>query len=375
MMSLPKALPGHILIVDDIVDNLHMLADMLEVQGHEVHIAMSGTEALEFMEKQKPDLILLDIQMPGMDGYEVCKRVKANENTTDIPVIFLSALNEISDIIKGFDVGGVDYVSKPFQFREVLARVDSQLAVSQQRKEIEALREHDRQQFNALADLKDKFIQGTVHDLKNPLTGVLLYSQMMTAAPPETKDEIIKIGQGIEQSARKMQRLVTDILDLAQIQVGNQLHLIEMNIQPVLERVIKNFEILAQDKNINLSLEVPDETVRLAVNENYFERIFDNLISNAIKYTPEGGDVRLILQLYKTHVEIIVEDNGLGIPEDDMPRLFEAFYRVRKTTHKKENGSGLGLSIVAAIVEEHHGRIEIESVEGEGSRFIVSMPV
>lgn len=373
-MSLPKAQPGHILIVDDIIDNLHMLMDMLEVQGHQVQITMSGQEALDAIEERQPDLVLLDIQMPEMDGYEVCRRIKGNEKTADIPVIFLSALNETSDILKGFDAGGVDYVSKPFQFREVLARVESQLAVSQQRREIEALRERDRQQFEALADLRDKFIQGTVHDLKNPLTGVLLYSQMMRSSPPESEDDLIKISQGIEQSARKMQRLVTDILDLAQIQVGNQLHLFDTPIQPILERVIHNFDILAQEKNINLTLEASEDVVKLAINENYFERIFDNLISNAIKYTPEGGHIALIMLPHEDYVEIIVEDNGLGIPEEDLPQLFEAFYRVRKTTHRKENGSGLGLSVVAAIIEEHGGKIDVESIEGEGSRFIVSMP-
>jgi two-component system, sensor histidine kinase and response regulator len=374
-MPLSKAQPGHVLIVDDIIDNLDMLADMLEAQGHEVRIAMSGREALESIKNQAPDLILLDIQMPEMDGYEVCQRVKANGHSKDIPVIFLSALNETADIIKGFDVGGVDYVSKPFQFREVLARVESHMAVSQQRREIEILRERDNQQFEALANLKNKFIHGTVHDLKNPLTGILLYSQLMRSSPPDNEEEIIKIAIGIEQSARKMQQLVTDILDLAQVQVGNQLNLINIHIQPILERVIKNMKVLAQDKNINLTLEVPDDEVKLVVHNSYFERIFDNLVSNAIKYTPEGGDIRLLMQTYDNYVEFIVEDNGLGIPEEDLSKLFEAFYRVRKPSHRKENGSGLGLSVVAAIVDEHGGRIDVESIEGEGSRFIVTMPL
>lgn len=373
-MSLPKAQPGLILIVDDVVDNLHMLTDMLEVHGHQVQIATSGYEALEAIEQEKPDLILLDIQMPGMDGYEVCQRVKADTKTTDIPVIFLSALTETSDIIKGFDVGGVDYVSKPFQFKEVLARVESQLAVSQQRKEIEALRERDRQQFQAIVDLKDKFIQGFVHDMKNPLTAILLYSDMMRQIPPQSDDEIVEAADSIEKLARKMQNLVTDILDLAQIQVGNQFTLMNTAIQPILVRVIQNLGILAQEKTINLSLEAPDETIYLNVHGSYFERIFDNLVSNAIKYTPEGGDVALMMIEREACVEFIVEDNGLGIPESDLPKLFEAFYRVKKVTHRNENGSGLGLSVVAAIVDGHRGRVDVESIEGEGSRFTVTIP-
>jgi len=372
-MSLQKAKPGHILIVDDIIDNLHMLMDMLEVQGHQVRIAMSGQEALEAIKKQKPDLILLDIQMPGMDGYEVCERVKADKSTTDIPVIFLSALTETSDIVKGFEVGGVDYVSKPFQFREVLARVESQLAVSQQRQEIEELRERDRQQFEALADIKERFIRSAFHDLKNPLSAIIMYNQTMRTSPPQSEEEIIEATYSIEGLAQKMHNIVTGILDLAQVQVGN-LPLTDTPIQPILEHVIQSNKIQAQQKNINLMLEVPDEEIVLKVNEHYFERVFDNLVSDAIKYTPAGGDVRLMMHVGDGCVEIMVEDNGLGIPEKDLPNLFEAFYRVKKTSHRNENGSGLGLSIVAAIVAEHGGRIDVESAEGEGSRFIVTMP-
>ncbi|MEO0599697.1 MAG: response regulator, partial [Chloroflexota bacterium] len=135
-----KANPGFILLVDDVIQNLHMLTDMLKNQGHEVVIALNGKEALEKVDEKRPDLILLDIQMPGMNGYEVCEKIKDDEDTEDIPIIFLSALSDTKDIVKGFEVGGVDYVSKPFKYREVLARVESQLALAQQREEIEALR-------------------------------------------------------------------------------------------------------------------------------------------------------------------------------------------------------------------------------------------
>jgi two-component system sensor histidine kinase/response regulator len=219
-MTVPKAKPGTVLIVDDVVDNLHMLTDMLEAQGHEVRIAMSGKEALEKISEKHPDLILLDIQMPGMTGYEVCQKVKANQATQDIPVIFLSALQESADILKGFEVGGVDYVSKPFQFREVVARVQSQMAVSQQRRELEELRQRDRQQFEMIAAAKDTFFHATAHDLKNPLTGVLLYVQMLRSNPPQSQNELADALNGIEGTARKMQSLISDILDLAQMQVG-----------------------------------------------------------------------------------------------------------------------------------------------------------
>ncbi len=365
---------GFVLLVDDVKDNLDMLADMLENQNFRVKLALDGQEALEKIAEELPDLVLLDIQMPGMDGYEVCRRIKANPDTEQLPVIFLSALNETADIVRGFDVGGVDYVSKPFKFREVMARVESQIKVSHQRKEIESLRERDRQQFEALAKMKNSFLYGTAHDLKNPLTGMLLYTQMLRSTSPDDGEELQNIADGIEVTARKMQRLVTDILDLAQMQVGDQLNLIELTLQPILENVVQTASIFAREKEQMLVLHQPDEKIAYPVDPSYFERMLDNLVSNALKYTPEGGEIHVSLRDCGDEYEIAVADSGVGIAEEDMPRLFEAFYRVRSATNKKIEGTGLGLSMVAAIVEEHNGNIYVESEVGVGSTFIITLP-
>ncbi|GAB5492155.1 MAG: response regulator [Phototrophicaceae bacterium] len=373
-MTSPKKISGYILLVDDVIDNLEMLTDMLENQGHTVKIALDGQEAFTQIAIEQPDIILLDIQMPGMDGYEVCEKIKANPETQDIPVIFLSALSETKDIIKAFDVGGVDYISKPFKFREVGARVASQLKLSRQRKEIELLRERDKQQFESLAKIKNNFLYGTAHDLKNPLTGLMLYTQLLRSTPPDSQQEITEIANGIELSARKMQSLITDILDLAQMQVGDQMNFIELPLQPILENVVRNFTILAKEKDITLSLSVPEESVSYPIDTSYFERMLDNLTSNAIKYTLNGGKVSISLQNCEDTLELRIADTGLGIPKDDIPKLFEAFYRVKKKSHRKESGSGLGLSMVAAIVDDHNGTIHVESEEGVGSTFIITLP-
>jgi len=374
-MALTNMYAGYILLVDDIIDNLEMLTDMLDNKGYEVQIALDGQEALDKIGSHPPDLVLLDIQMPGMDGYEVCRRIKANPATADIPVIFLSALSETEDIVKGFDAGGVDYVSKPFKYREVMARVESQLAVSRQRKEIEALRVRDKRQFEVLDEMKNDFLYGAAHDFKNPLTGVLLYIQVLRSTPPEDKEELVNIANGIEQSARKMERLVTDILDLAEMQVENKMRFIEFTIQPFIQRSVENAEILAKEKNISLYLTMPDEKVVYPVAQNYFERMLDNLISNAIKYTPDGGEIAVELKICEDCYMLSVSDTGIGIPEDAIPNLFDAFYRVKKETHKRENGTGLGLSMVAVIVDEHGGDITVESEEGKGSTFSITLPM
>src|SRR5688572_11600166 len=224
-MTQPDTKASRILIVDDILDNLHMLTDLLQELGHEVQMAMSGKDALKAVEKNPPDLILLDIQMPIMDGYEVCQRLKSQPQTRDIPVIFLSALNETRDILRGFEVGGVDYVSKPFQFREVVARVQSQLNQVHQRREIAALREKDHEQFDKLSKMREHFVRNSVHDLKNPLTGVMLYGQTLRHLEKDEFHKLPEIADGIEASARKMQHLITDLLDLAQMQIGDNLNL------------------------------------------------------------------------------------------------------------------------------------------------------
>ncbi|MEL6405261.1 MAG: hybrid sensor histidine kinase/response regulator [Chloroflexota bacterium] len=370
-----KANPGFILLVDDVIQNLHMLTDMLKNQGHEVVIALNGKEALEKVDEKRPDLILLDIQMPGMNGYEVCEKIKDDEDTEDIPIIFLSALSDTKDIVKGFEVGGVDYVSKPFKYREVLARVESQLALAQQREEIEALREQDKQQFDTLSELRSKFLHGTVHDLKSPLTGMTLYAQKLRGMPPENKEEMEEVADGITSASRKMQRLVTDILDIAQIQIANQVRLIDLPVNPVVKDSVKNLKVIAESQKIDLSAHVPDETLSYPIDKNYFERMIDNLVSNAIKYTPDGGKVTVTMTIYdEGSFEIAVQDTGLGIPEDAIPNLFDAFYRVKKKEHASRAGSGLGLSMVQAIVEQHGGTIKVASVEGEGSTFTIYFP-
>lgn len=373
-MQLSKPQPGHILLVDDIIDNLHMLTDMLENLGHNVQIALNGASALEAVATNKPDLILLDIQMPGMNGYEVCERIKENKETADIPIIFLSALSDTADIIKGFDVGGVDYVNKPFKYKEVVARVQSQLAVSQQRREIEALREHDKQQFESLAKFKNKFMAGTAHDLKNPLAAMVMYIQKLRHTPPENQQELEEIADVLKQTSDKMLGLISDILDLAQMQVGHRMSRIELSLNQIIENALQTAATFAREKDIELRSDLPDDPLKYEVNSSYFERMLDNLISNAIKYTPEQGTVHVTLASDDESVILRVADNGLGIPAADIPHIFEAFYRVKSPAHKAINGTGLGLSIVAAIVEEHDGTIELQSEEGVGTTFIITLP-
>jgi two-component system, sensor histidine kinase and response regulator len=373
-MAFRQIYDSKILIVDDVVDNLDMLTDMLKDQGHTVLIATSGTEALAAVAEHLPDLILLDIQMPLMNGYEVCEHIKSNPATQDIPVIFLSALAETRDIVRGFEVGGADYISKPFQFREVVARVNSQLVVSHQRKEIEALRERDRQQYEQLTRMKDQFLHTTAHDLKNPLAGILLYSQLLKSDDPQDTANLPEIADGIAHNVRKMQRLITDILDLAQMQIGEGIYLTQTDLVTMVQKSLQEYDILARENHIDLRFQPPASTVLIDADSHLFERVIDNLISNAIKYTPPQGQVTISIQQSDQQIVLSIQDTGIGIPPEDLPHVFEAFYRVRKPSHRKASGSGLGLSIVATIVEQHNGFVHVESEPERGSLFTVILP-
>lgn len=370
-----------ILMVDDMPSNLAALSDILVTFGYHVQQTRDGKSALEAVALDPPDLILLDINMPDMDGYEVCRALKADEHTRDIPVIFISALSETANVVEGFEVGGVDYITKPFQFREVVARVQNQLTLTYQRRQIEALRAQDRQYFESLNRMKDQFIRMATHDLRNPLNVILGYTHVLDRLHVVDTDRPLldQAAANIRNSVEKMRTLVTDLLDLAQLETGMHLTFTLVVLADFLEKCLGSFHLLASQEDINLIYEPPPDDLVVELDENYMTRVIDNLVSNAIKYTPAGGQVVITAWCASGHAgeEAVIEvsDTGLGIPAADIPHLFDAFYRVRRDDYEGVEGSGLGLSIVKIIVDQHNGDIVVDSVPGEGSVFRVILPL
>jgi two-component system sensor histidine kinase/response regulator len=365
-----------ILVVDDTPSNLQALFDLLITQGYRLREARDGHAALNMVADSPPDLILLDIYMPDMDGYEVCRRLKANARTRDIPVMFISALSDTENIVKGFEVGGVDYITKPFQFREVLARVASQLTLVEQRKQIEALRAKDRQYFESLNRMKDQFIQMATHDLRNPLNVILGYANVINRLDVAGHDQALRAQAvtSIQQSVDKMRTLVTDLLDLAQFETRSYLSITPVPLGAFLEKCLGGLHVIAIQKNTELVYTPPPDEVIVRIDESYMARVIDNLVLNAIKYTPGGGRVKVTGLCDAETVTIEVTDTGLGIPEEDLPHIFDAFYRVRHSEQENVEGSGLGLSIVKTIVEQHGGKVDVQSDPGHGSTFRVVLP-
>ncbi|MBN1564229.1 MAG: hybrid sensor histidine kinase/response regulator [Anaerolineae bacterium] len=366
-----------ILMVDDVPSNLIALSDMMTTFGYGVEKARDGRSTLEAVKANPPDLILLDINMPDMNGYEVCEKLKADPATRDIPVIFISALSETENIVRGFEIGGVDYITKPFQYREVVARVQNQLMLVYQRRQIEALRAQDRQYFESLNRMKDQFIRMATHDLRNPLNVILGYTHVLDRLEVAESDKPL-LNQSVENirdSVDKMRTLVTDMLDLAQLETGSHLSLSAVVLNDFLQKCLTSFHVLASQEQIELVYEAPPGDACITIDESYMARVVDNLVANAIKYSPPKSKVTVRAWIKGGCTSIEVQDTGIGIPKADLPHLFDAFYRVQNAGSEQVEGSGLGLSIVKTIVEQHGGQITVQSKTGQGSTFRVVLPM
>lgn len=360
-----------ILIVDDTPANLELLNIMLKDRGYRVRAAISGQLALQAIEVEPPDVILLDIMMPRMDGYEVCERLKAQESTRHIPIIFISAMHESQNIIHAFEVGGVDYITKPFSEQEVIARVENHLKIVQQRRQL-------IESYETLDRLKSRFIRSATHDLKNPLNLIRGCISILKTMDYETfTDQGQQYVEYIDQGARQMQSLITDILDLAKLKTGTSLSPEPVSLEPFIVDTMAAFEVIAYDKRITLTAKFPDEEIIVQIDREQMRRALDNLLSNALKYTAEQGHVVIRMSKDETAgtVHISVRDNGQGIAEEDLDRIFDEFYRIDTPQNRQIEGTGLGLSIVKMIIEQHNGSIEVESGVDEGSDFRIVLPL
>lgn len=356
--------PADILIVDDTPANLDVLSTMLTRHGYKVRPALSGALALKAAQSVPPDLILLDILMPGMDGYMVCEQLKGMESTRDIPVIFISALDDVRDKVKAFQSGGVDYITKPFQLREVLARIENHLTLDRLHKQV-----------HTLSSLKDQMVRTVSHDLVVPLDIVRHCVQSVRSSESLQGDETARSQLETAYTAvDQMHRLVTGLLDLAKIESGLSLNLRTLTLAELLSDPLQAYRVPAEQKQVTLQF-LPPPPVSVAVDPERIAQVLNNLLSNAVKYTPSGGTITVSARHEKGQVVLTVQDSGIGIPTTDLPRIFDRFHRVEDDAHLEIQGTGLGLSIAKAIIEQHRGRIWAESEAGQGTQIRVSLPV
>ncbi len=357
--------PPEILIVDDRPDNLKVLGDILRGEGYKVRPVTSGAFALQVAGKEKPDLMLLDIMMPGLDGFEVCTRLKADEGLKDVPVIFISALNDTSDIVRALSMGGADYITKPFQTEEVKARVKTQLSLYRQNIELKEL----------LAS-KDKFFSIIAHDLRSPFTAFLGLTKMMVSELRHlSSDEIEGIAGMLNKSATNLYGLLDNLLQWSLVQRGiihfSPEHFLLKN--KVFDCITTFFDA-TRNKEISVDLNIPD-TIEILADEYMFETIVRNLFSNAVKFTVRGGKIFISVVIIKNNfLEISIRDTGIGMPPQLVNRLFFPNEPTGRKGTEGEPSSGLGLTLCKEFVEKHGGRIMAESIEGVGSTISFTIP-
>ncbi len=350
---------ANILIVDDIPANLKVLGDILKTDGYKVRPVPSGSMALQVAEKEKPDLILLDIMMPDMNGYEVCQQLKENPKLADIPVIFISALNDTNDIVKALTSGGVDYITKPFQAEEVKARVSTHLKIKQQSMELQRLNVD-----------KDRFLALLAHDLKNPFNAILgLLELLLKNIRKYDINEIEKFVSNVNKVSQNTYNLLDNLLLWARVQSGKlPFEPQKLLFSEVFSEILETLKPNADAKNILIN-NVTAKDVIFFADGNMVKTVLRNLVSNAIKFTKSGDRIDVIAIKTDDYVTITVADTGVGITPEIKANLFDITHIQSLRGTANETGTGLGLFLCKEFVEKHNGKIWVESEVGNGTQF------
>ena len=372
-----------ILIVDDIPANIQLLSQVLIENGYKVRKLISGERALKAVELQAPDLILLDIKMPRMDGYEVCRQLKASEATCAIPVIFISALDDVFDKVKGFEAGGADYIIKPFEPVEVLARVSAQLKMQRLQQQLRCanvqlatqnvqLSQEIQERQQAEANLR-MLLHAVSHDLRSPLSGMslLLQNRLADAASNIAIDR--RTVEVMVQSCSRQLQLIESLTATQQFDVKSAFLAMKPLSLPALVQniIIERLPILKQHR-VKVKQLFPADLPLVNADAQQLWRVFGNLIDNAVKYNQSGFILTVEAKREGEMVRCTVADNGAGISPEQCARLFEPYTRGVGVSLRQ--GLGLGLYICRQIVEAHGGEIGVDSELGKGARFWLTLP-
>ena len=362
-----------ILIVDDVMSNVLLLKVLLTNEKFAIATASNGRQALEQVEKENPDLVLLDVMMPDMSGFEVAQHLKSNPNTADIPIIFLTALNSTADIVKGFQVGANDFISKPFNKEELIIRVTHQISLVAAKRLILSKTEELQRTIAG----RDKLYSVIAHDLRSPMGSIKMVLNMLILNLPSEKigAEMYELLTIANQTTEDVFSLLDNLLKWTKSQIG-KLNVVyqDVDLVEVTDGVIEIFSMVASLKKIRIR-EMKPEKMMVNADIDMLKTVVRNLLSNAIKFSKENSEVLVKMEEVDGMAVVSVQDYGCGISEEGQKKLLHTDTHFSTFGTNNEEGSGLGLLLCKDFVVKNGGKLWFTSKEGEGSIFSFSIPV
>jgi signal transduction histidine kinase len=362
-----------ILVVEDNLTMLEGIRDLLEMSGYRVKVAVNGQDALTFIDEERPDLIISDIMMPMVDGYQFHAKVRERADLFRVPFIFLTARGEQADIRRGKAMGVDDYITKPFDEEDLLIAVRAKLS---RWGDLRRLRDEE------MADLKLKILLALSHEFRTPLAYILNYTEMLEMdSGALTPEEFRQFMQGIRKGASRLNRLVEDFIKLVELETGEAVTAYRLRRHQISDtsawlRVVGHgYQAAAERRGLKLIIDIPERLPPLLADESYLGDAIGRLLDNAIKFSKVDSKwVRLKAEADASKLKIIVEDQGVGIPEREIPSLFSVFHQVDRAKHEQQ-GTGSGLAICKGLLDLHGGRVTVDSEFGMGSIFTIELPL
>ena len=361
-----------ILIVDDVVSNVLLLKILLSNEKFQVCTANNGNMCIEMAKKEHPDLILLDVMMPDISGFDTAVILKKDEETKDIPIIFLTALNTPTDLVHGFQVGASDFLTKPFNKEELVMRVTQQISLVAAKRIIE----HQNEELRATLNNRDKMYSVIAHDLRSPMASIRMVLNLVVASttPELVGPELYELLDKANRESEEVHDLLDNLLKWTKSQTG-RLNVVEqdLDLNDIIPGVVDIFEIIAQTKRIKLNLQGSDTHLVVRADNDMLKTVVRNFISNAIKFSPEDSSIDIVVRQEGDYAKVSVRDYGVGIAANRLDSIF----RKGETTYGTggEEGSGLGLLLCQDFAQKNGGMCTVESVEGQGSTFNVLIPL
>lgn len=351
-----------ILLIDDELQNIHLITHLLSQAGYRVSALTQTDKLWNALPQIQPSLILLDVVMPQISGYELCRQLKEKSEYADIPIVFLTAQDSEADLAEAFDSGGADYISKPFSATELLARVRNHLILRVQ-----------HQRLMALNQEKNEILAVASHDVRGPLANISMSAQLLFRNPEKFDTETFQLIKIMATSAQRCLDMVNDMLDVHRIEADfEKMSMTKVSLKRCLEELYKLHQAWAERKELQLSFSLPEDDLWVHSEPKMLTQVFENLVSNAIKYSPKQTQISLWVELLDLHYLVHIQDQGPGFSPQDREKMYQKFAKLSARPTDNEQSSGLGLSIVKDICDRLDIGLELQDSD-RGAHFVLTL--